>query len=286
MKRNIYYVMSCSQLTGDSTVKFFIDQQSMIKYYDSLVNPFFKCIDVNNLQELEGIAFFYNHPQLGSLEKWGGFRVNTGEQDYLDELLGESNIYHQWGIEELEITTQQPCYLAIFSEYVDESQINFYNHNIASFKYNEAVTDHISMANEQYGCEIGRHDNTTWNLENGEILFSEDFTDYHNTTSAYFNYDNISETVRMGNIAISEAPIIHDINHNISDFVNGLKELKVYIASNPDDYSIGLLLQDPLIGIYFNYDVAVQAVKDSLTEEAWNELGREPEEYVSTHIVE
>lgn len=164
MTKNVYYLMTCFHLTGDSDVKFFASEAQMQKAYEDLVNPIVNAIFEHNLQDQED-DLWYHVVSENSVPTWGGFRLNGGQNEIMDDLFTNDgvNVYYQWGRDEVQITTDKLYYIARFSEHVDESEIQFVNGlGLAASKYNEAVTEHLDIARMHHGWAIDRTDKETW----------------------------------------------------------------------------------------------------------------------------
>lgn len=309
MTTTVYYLMTCYHLTGDSEVKFFPSKDKMHRAYEAKVNPILKALSTHNLLDLEDDLWNYTNSNNPNDTTWGGFRLNGGQNEIMDELFTADgvNVYYQWGMIEVEITTEQLYYICRFSEYVDESTIELVRGlGLTQSKYDEYVTEHLDIARMHEGWTIDRTDKDTWEstVSNGTLFQETDtLANNHYGKEAYFGYSDVTETIRYGVVAydpeiiIDQTGSMEETSRRISEhnadmkniFGSGEKkspELKVYIAYNPDNDAVGLLLADPTIGVYFDEDVAIKAVKDKMTDEWWNESGREPNEFVSTHIVE
>lgn len=306
MTKTVYYLMTCYHLTGDSEVKFFPSKDAMHRAYEALVNPILKALTTHNLLDEEDDLWNYTNSNNPNDTTWGGFRLNGGQNEIMDELFTNDgvNVYYQWGMIDVEITTEQLYYICRFSEYVDESTIELVRGlALTQSKYDEYVTEHLDIARMHEGWDIDRTNSDTWKSEErGDDLFIETDTlaNNHYGKEAYFGYMDVSETIRYGVVAF-DPQIILDVTgsmneRRISEHNADMKnlfqvekkqpEFKVHVAHNPDNDLTGMLLEDPIIGVYFDEAVAIQAVKDKMTQEWWDDNGREPSEYVSTHILD
>jgi len=299
MKKTIYYVMSCSHLTGDSSVKFYKTEAEMRRAYDTIVMPILATILNNELQDLEDEAWYHIN-DTNEYPTWGGFRVNSGEDESLDELLSnDANWYYQWGIVELDniVNVDNLRYFASFSEYVDESTITIVSLSEAQSLYNNTITEHFDLASTRNGFHIDRNDKDTWFSDDDRSFGRELFTENNDKTEAYFGYFDVTETIRYGRIEL-EPTIVLDGTGSMSTAAYGAMhtldfgkrgeptpQISVHIAYNPDNDSIGSLLEDPIISIHWNHADALDAVKNKMTEQWWEENDKEPSEYVSTHII-
>lgn len=299
MKKNVYYLMTCYHLTGDSDVKFFASKDQMHRAYEAVVNPILKALTTHNLLDEEDDLWNYTNSNNPNDTTWGGFRLNGGQNEMMDDLFTADgvNVYYQWGIVEVEITTDQLYYVVRFSEYVDESTIEFVQGlPLTHSKYNEYVTEHLDIARMHEGWTIDRDDKTTWKSEErGDDLFIEN----EEMNDAYFGYMDVSETIRWGKVAFDPTIIldvtgsmterrISEHNKDLHNIFGGEKkkpEVTVHIANNPDMDSLAVLLSDPILGVFYNEDEAIKTVKDAMTDEWWNEQDREPADFVTTHQV-
>lgn len=305
MTKTVYYLMTCYHLTGDSEVKFFSSKDAMNRAYEALVNPILKALTTHNLLDEEDDLWNYANSNNPNDTTWGGFRLNGGQNEIMDELFTHDgvNVYYQWGMIDVEITTDILYYICRFSEYVDESTIELVRGlGLAQSKYDEYVTEHLDIARMHEGWTIDRTDKDTWasSVMHGTLFDEQETNGYK---QAFFGYSDVTETIRLGDVAYDPVIVIdqtgstEETSRRLTEHILDMKnifgsgekkspELKVYVAYNPDGDSIGLLLEEPILGVYFNEDIATQAVKDKMTEQWWDDSGREPNEFVSTHIVE
>lgn len=300
---NIYYVMTCYHLTGDSTVKFYASEAQMRRAYEAIVRPIVCVIKNNELEDLEGETW-YSIEDTNIPATFGGFRVNGGENEILDELVTPEgvNVYYQWGIAEVPlakvgielVTPDDIRYFASFSEYVDESTIQFCHVFDAQSFYNNTITEHFDLASTRNNFHIDRNDKDTWFSDDDDNFGRELFNENDDKTDAYFGYCDVTETIRYGRIEMEPTIVLdgtgsmstaaYDAMHTPDFGKRG--EMKIYIANNPDMDSLAVLMSDPILGVFYDEDKAIKAVTDAMTEDWWNQQDREPFDFVTTHIVE
>ena len=304
MTKTVYYLMTCYHLTGDSEVKFFPSKDAMHRAYEALVNPILKALTTHNLLDEEDDLWNYTNSNNPNDTTWGGFRLNGGQNEIMDELFTNDgvNVYYQWGMIDVEITTEQLYYICRFSEYVDESTIELVRGlALTQSKYDEYVTEHLDIARMHEGWDIDRTNKDTWasSVMHGTLFDEQETKDYK---QAFFGYSDVTETIRYGVVAFDPVIVLDqtgsmkDTSRRLTEHILDMKnifagekkqpEFKVHVAHNPDNDLTGMLLEDPIIGVYFDEAVAIQAVKDKMTQEWWDDNGREPSEYVSTHILD
>ena len=147
------------------------------------------------LFELDGLEEDIDY----SIEDEYAVRFNSGENEELSALLEDVNHYFKVGTQDV----QDDCeyYIAEFSEWVDESSIEFFNKEQAIIKYNDMVDDNLMMMNDSrmYEDGVNRYDNNTWEDENGTIFSEIDNAD-DGSTDAFFGHNDVYFTIRISEI--------------------------------------------------------------------------------------
>lgn len=190
--RELHYVLIAKHLPSDSEVSFFPTREQADAFFNSHVEPLLKvCID-NELEEDE----VYSFGQTKNI-----VRFDSGYNEDLDSLLGECN--HYYYVNSVKVGDDANYFVADFSEWVDESTIEFFNKETAIIKYNDMVDDTLEMMNNSRRDteQVNRYDNTTWDDEDDGTLFSE--TDNGDgSTDAFFGFTDVYFTYRIGEIKI------------------------------------------------------------------------------------
>lgn len=187
--------MVCEQLTGDSWVMFYQTPELAEKAFNNLVQPLIEVCKSNGYDvEDSDVCYTFVGKQ--------AWRFNAQELDALDELIGETNVYYEWG--SVTVNDDVTHYFAEFSEWVDEGTITFHTAEEAKIKYNDAIDNTLIAANER-GHEINRYDQSTWENEEGMTLFSEPIDTSVNYSDAYFGYElDPTFTFRCGEIDVMD----------------------------------------------------------------------------------
>lgn len=195
MGKQLNYVMVAEQLTGDSRVMFFTTPELAKKAFDDLTQPLISvCMDTYYDTDEQDV-FYYT-------KEGKGVRFNSGELEELDELIGDTNVYYEWGT--VDVTDDVTHYVAQFSEWVDESDIDFYNKDTAVIRHKSLIDEGLQVAEDHHGYIIDRNDQSTWeNAERGTI-FSEDVHTSPNHIDTFFGYSDVYYTIRSGEIKIEE----------------------------------------------------------------------------------
>jgi hypothetical protein len=190
MAKQINYLLIAFGVTGDSNVLFYATPELAEQAFKNLTQPL---VDVcmNNYYDTD------KHDVFETFQDDKAIRFNSGIIDALDILIGESNVYYEWGTKTVDDNVSH--YIAEFSEWVDDSSITFHNQQDAEIKYNKAINDGIQTANDHHHHNVSRDNPETWEGEDFETLFSETITTY---SDAYFGYNvDCSYTYRYGSIS-------------------------------------------------------------------------------------
>jgi len=189
--KTLHYVLIAKHLPSDSKVSFFPTRELADIFFNSYVEPLLKiCLD-NELEEDE----VYSFGQTKNI-----IRFDSGYDEDLDSVLGECN--HYFHVNSIEVADDVDYYVADFSEWVDESLIDFFNKEEAVIKYNELVDAGIEMQNDTYSPDeaVNRHDQSTW----GDDLFLETDNGDDGTTDAFFGFSDVFWTNRIGKIHLTK----------------------------------------------------------------------------------
>lgn len=191
--RTLHFVLIARNLTGDSEVLFFTSKLEAEFYFKSKVKPLLDICERKELAEDEVYSF-------GKTKNI--VRIDSGYDEELDAALGECNTYFFLG--EIEADEDITHYVADFSEWVDESVIDFFTEEKAKEVWNDKIDEEIVLASQYQGVEISRYHQDTWEDESGMTLYQE--THYSDMYSdAYFGYSiEMSSTFRVGVIQIRE----------------------------------------------------------------------------------
>ena len=185
--KQLHYVLIAKHLPSDSEVSFFPTREQADAFFNSCVEPLIKvCID-NELEEDEA----YSYGQTKNI-----VRFDSGYDEELDGLLSECN--HYYYVNSVEVADDVNTFIAEFSEWVDESTIEFFNKETAIIKYNDMVDDTLQIMNDSHRYGVNRYDNTTWDGDNG-TLFSE-IDNEDGSTDAFFGFTEVYFTNRIGEI--------------------------------------------------------------------------------------
>jgi hypothetical protein len=187
--KTLHYVLVGRHLTGDSEIQFFHTRKEAVRFFKAQTSPLLEICYTNKLEEDEVYSFN---------EDKSAVRFDSGYDDELDSLLGECNHYFYLGATNVEDDVTH--YVADFSEWVDESTVEFFNEQRAKEVWNERVDREIQNASEYEGADINREDESTWETEDGMTLFQET---HHSDmySDAYFGAaEDLTWTFRVGQI--------------------------------------------------------------------------------------
>jgi hypothetical protein len=185
MAKQINYLMIAYALTGDSTVTFYPTPESAKQAFNNHTEPLV-ALCLENYYDTEEQDVFY-HVNDGK-----GLRFNSGELEALDEIIGESNVYYEWGT--VEVGDDVTHYFADFSEWVDDSIVLFLSKEEAENRYESAITEGIEVAKDHFRIIINREEDTD--------AFSETKHPTENHTDAFFGFDDVYYTARLGEIKL------------------------------------------------------------------------------------
>lgn len=181
----INYLMYANALTGDSNITFFPTAELAQKTFNIYTEPLV-AICMNNYYNTDTQDVFT------TLKDGKAYRFNAGELEPLDDRIGDSNVYYEWNT--IEVPNNTTHYLAQFSEWVDDSCISFHTENNALTIYNNLILEQIDIAKNHHNITINRTSQTDH--------FSETNNPIDNHTDAFFGYDDVYNTIRIGSIHI------------------------------------------------------------------------------------
>jgi hypothetical protein len=187
--KTLYFVMIAQHLTGDSEVVFFPSRLRAERYFQNKVTPLLEICERNELEEDEVYLFGQTKDIV---------RFNVGYDSELDAALNECNHYYYLG--QVDVDDDVTHYVADFSDWVDESTIEFFNEERAKEVWNDKIEEELNLAAELHGIEIDRYHQDTWENKEGMTLFQEThYSDMH--SDAYFGFSNdCTWTFRVGKI--------------------------------------------------------------------------------------
>jgi hypothetical protein len=183
------FVMVAKHLTGDSEVYFFPTKEEARTFYNNRVKPLLDICMKNELEEDEAYSFGQTKDCV---------RFDCGYDEELDAMLNECNHYYR--VDSVEVPENVTHYVADFSEWVDESVIEFHTEQQAKEVWNDKIDEEIRLASEYHGIEISRHHQETWEDKSGMTLFQEKhYSDMY--SDAYFGHSmDMTWTFRIGQI--------------------------------------------------------------------------------------
>ena len=182
MSKLVHYLMVATHLPSDSQLIFFNTVEEAKAEFKKRTQVFFA------IEGLEEDCDYW-------IEDEYAVRFNPGSNEELSTLLGDVDHYFLVGTQDVEDDCE--CYIADFSEYVDESSVKFFNRENAVIAYNDMVESALAIEGD-----VNRYDQSTWEDESGVILFSEvDNTD--GSTDAFFGMNDVYWTYRIGKITLT-----------------------------------------------------------------------------------
>lgn len=191
MTKQINYLLIAEELTGDSTVKFFPTPELAEKAFKKHTNPLIQtCIDAGADENNEDV--FY------SLKDGKAYRFNYGILDELDDQLNECNQYVEWNT--ITVNNDVTHYIAQFSEWVDDSSINFYPQQTSIISLHSLINEQISIAKEHHNITIDPQNSKTWKNTEGQTLYLESTDFVKNQANIFFGYSDVYLTIQHGQI--------------------------------------------------------------------------------------
>jgi hypothetical protein len=187
--KQLHFVLIAKHLTGDSEVQFFETRKEAVRCFKGLTKPLLDICVKNELEEDEAFSFGQERDCV---------RFDSGYDEDLDKALGECNHYYRLGM--VEVNEDVTHYVADFSEWVDESVIDFFTEEKAKEVWNDKIDEEIALASQYQGVEISRYHQDTWEDKSGMTLYQE--THYSDMYSdAYFGHStDMTWTFRIGKI--------------------------------------------------------------------------------------
>lgn len=187
--KQVHYLMVATHLPSDSELHFFKTREEAQAEFQKRTQEIFALDD--NLEE--------------DLDFWcddeDSVRFNCGNNEKLSSFLGD--VDHYFEVKTVPVPDDAECYVADFSEHVDESHVKFYNKETALVVWNDMVDEGIGMHNQIMDREtVNRYDQTTWEDEDYGTQFSE--TDNEDgSTDAFFGFSDVYWTYRIGKINLN-----------------------------------------------------------------------------------
>ena len=276
----VHYVLIAQQLTGDSEILFFPTPTQAMDKYRELTDPLLSICLTKNLEDED--VFDYNYNDGGQPHT---SRFNSGHDEDLDNLLGENDTYYE--VTTLQIPDDATHYVCLFSEYDDESSVVFFNKADAIKNYNNMVDNDIEVADDVTAYGIKRYDQSTWEQEGTQTLFSE--THKEGYTEAFFGYDDVYWTHRIGSINNTDNVTQDDLRSakpNTFIFSSVPKQIFVALDPTPFDVSDFGTGKSIILGVFTSLDKANETVLDALKQlEDYDEDEMTPDQYIETHIL-
>jgi len=133
--KTINFVFIAQQLTDDSEVHFFNTPLEAENYFNNEVKPLLVICLEEDLPEDE--AYTAN-------EKGNVIRFNLGYNRDLDEKLADTNKYYYW--DSIEVEDDITHYFAQFSDWVDDSSIEFMTEKAAREQMSTLMDVQFNMA--------------------------------------------------------------------------------------------------------------------------------------------
>ncbi len=183
--KTIHYLMIARHLTGDSEILFFDSKEEAVIKFNVLTMPLLTiCRENNGYDALETvITDGYDNPF--------AVRFNGADLPDLDAQLNYCNTFFSVG--ECTVDDDFTHYVAEFSEWVDESQVNFFNEEDANTKY-------IAMI--EYATSEVTADGFLHNRINENTIIDEDDVTLLQISEneVYFGYSDPNWTIRINPI--------------------------------------------------------------------------------------
>lgn len=182
MSKLVHYLMVATHLPSDSELIFFKSVEEAKAEFKKRTQELFA------IEGLEEDCDYWTEDEYA-------VRFNSGSNEELSAILEDVDHYFLVGTQDVEDDCE--CYIADFSEYVDESYVKFFNRENAVITYNDMVESALAIEGG-----VNRYDKSTWEDEAGAILFSE--TDNADgSTDAFFGMNDVYWTYRIGKITLT-----------------------------------------------------------------------------------
>ena len=188
MAKQIHYLIIATHLPSDSEVLFFPTVEEARAEFQKRTQEIF-ALDENLEEELD----------YWCEDEWT-VRFNAGNNEALSNFLGDVDHYFEVCTEDVEDDCE--CYIADFSEHVDEVRITFFNKADAVNAYNNMVNGSIAVHNECSDKTIDRQNESTWEDDDYGTLFMESDND-DGSTDAFFGVSDVYWTYRIGKVTLT-----------------------------------------------------------------------------------
>lgn len=191
--KQINYLLIASELTGDSTIQFFDTPQQALTAYQNIVNPLIDiCNKHNHNTDIDEII----SPPLNTSINTQGYRFNTGYIPELDAIIGNNNVYYEYGTKT--VNNDVTHYVAYLSQWVDESTLYLRSHTNALNKYTQLIQQSINNAKTQ-NIFIDINNPQTFINNDGDTICNQSSTPTQQDT--HFNYCDVPYTLRLSIIS-------------------------------------------------------------------------------------
>jgi hypothetical protein len=176
----LYGVLISNSLTGDSQVIFTPSLDKAKEHFHELINPLLEiCENELNPSEYEFNEFSFQF------------------EAAVNEKLGDTEMRYSYF--HYEVNDDITHYLAVFTENVFNSWLEFHTEENCINRYNQLVETDISYINNTIGdAWVTRDNKSSWTDEEGNELFSE-LTE-NEKTEASFTYEDSFYTYRVAPI--------------------------------------------------------------------------------------
>jgi|LauGreDrversion4_2_1035121.scaffolds.fasta_scaffold12689_9 hypothetical protein len=188
MAKQIHYLIIATHLPSDSEILFFKTVEEAKAEFQKRTQGLFA---VDKLEEDEDYW----------IEDEWAVRFNSGNNQELSGILGDVDHYFKVGTQDVEDDCD--CYVADFSEHVDDVMITFFNKQGAVNAYNNMVDGSIAVHNECSEKQIDRKNENTWEDEDYGTLFMESDND-DGSTDAFFGVSDVYWTYRIGKVTLTK----------------------------------------------------------------------------------
>jgi hypothetical protein len=188
MAKLVHYLIIATHLPSDSELIFFKTVDEAKAEFKKRTQGLFA---VDKLEEDEDYW----------IEDEWAVRFNSGNNQELSAILGDVDHYFKVGTQDVEDDCD--CYVADFSEHVDDVMITFFNKQDAVNAYNNMVDGSIAVHNECSDKQIDRKNEDTWEDEDYGTLFMESDND-DGSTDAFFGVSDVYWTYRIGKVILTK----------------------------------------------------------------------------------
>jgi hypothetical protein len=187
MEKQIHYLIIATHLPSDSEVLFFPTAEKAKAEFQKRTQPLLA------IEGLEEDTDYY--------ETDNGIRFYSGNNEELSAELGD--VDHYFEVDTVQVHHDCKYYVALFSEWVDESMINFCYKDESVNLYNDMVNGAIKEHNQMRSDKlINRHDQSTW--EDDEVTLFSETDNGDGSTDAFFGVSDVYWTYRIGKVILTK----------------------------------------------------------------------------------